>query len=73
MDRDHPGPRITFIRELCKELSEEDVRQAEETFLAYLRVVQRIAVSRESGGGAAAVVHSADSTVFDSDSTIPTR
>jgi len=71
MDRNHRGLRVDFIRELCSELPEEDVRQTEENFLAFLDVVRRIAARRESGDGEAAAVHSADSTVFDSDSTIP--
>ncbi|MBS1619284.1 MAG: hypothetical protein JST76_12240 [Bacteroidetes bacterium] len=34
--------RIPFIRELCRNRSEEEIREAEQTFRRYLRLVRRI-------------------------------
>ena len=38
----HTPTQIPFIRELCKNDSEEIIREAEENFLRYIALVKRI-------------------------------
>jgi hypothetical protein len=66
MSANNQKPHITFIQELCKELPEKQIHEAEETFWAYLEIVKRITErSRDASN-----VHSHDSTFFDSESLI---
>ena len=65
----HPKPRIIFIQDLCNELPEEQMREAEQTFWSYLEIVKRIA-DREQSQTASDDVHSPDWTNSHSESLI---
>lgn len=69
MSKAHHGPSIAFIDELCNQLSQENRDAAQANFLAYLRIVQRIAEYADTHASPSDIP-SPDSTNRDFDSTI---
>jgi hypothetical protein len=59
-------PRIPFIEQLCKQLPELEILEAEANFWSYLDIVKRTVEQSPDKGD----FHTSDSTKVDSDSRI---